>query len=125
MKIRTRVNSYRDLVVWQKAMDLTIEVYNLTAKYPKTELYTLVSHTRKSAISIPSNIAEGRSRGSRKDFIKFLIIAFGSSAELETQLEIAQRLKFILADDSKQAKNLLEEVMKMLNKAIKTLKANT
>jgi four helix bundle protein len=125
VQTKTKVDSYKDLIVWQKAMDLVIDIYNLTAKYPKSELYTLTSQTRKSAVSMPSNIAEGRSRGSRKDYIRFLIIAYGSGAELETQLEISRRLKFVSEKDIEKVNNLLIEILKMLNKTIKTLKANT
>ncbi|MFA5991201.1 MAG: four helix bundle protein [Candidatus Doudnabacteria bacterium] len=113
-----KVQSYRDLIVWQKAMDLVVLVYQLTDKYPKSEIYGLVSQSRRCAVSIPSNIAEGRLRGTRKDFRQFLIIAFASGAELETQLEIARRLKYILETDYSKATMLLTEVMKMLNAMI-------
>ncbi len=113
-----KIQSYRDLIVWQKAMNLVVLVYQLTDKYPKSEIYGLVSQSRRCAVSIPSNIAEGRLRGTRKDFRQFLIIAFASGAELETQLEIARRLKYILETDYSKATMLLTEVMKMLNAMI-------
>jgi len=75
-------------------MNLVVEVYKLTDNYPKTEIYGLTSQTRRSSVSIPSNIAEGRKRSSRKDYRQFLIIAYASGAELETQIEIAKRLSF-------------------------------
>lgn len=102
-------------------MDLVILVYKLTDKYPKTEIYGLISQSRRCSVSIPSNIAEGRLRGSRKDFRQFLIIAFASGAELETQLEIARRLKYLPDTEYQQATSLLTEVMKILNTMIKNL----
>ncbi len=110
------IHSYKELIVWQRSMDLVIEVYSLTEKYPKTEIYGLVSQSRRCSVSIPSNIAEGRRRGTKKDFRQFLIIAYASGAELETQLELAKRLKFANEIDFLRAESLLLEVMKMLNK---------
>ena len=109
------LHSYRDLIVWQKSMSLVVEIYKVTKLYPQSELYGLISQTRRSAISIPSNIAEGRRRGSKKDFIHFLIIAYASGAELETQVEIAKRLEFGKAQDFKAVDDLLDEVMRILN----------
>jgi four helix bundle protein len=111
-------HSYKDLIVWQRSMELVVEVYELTAKYPVSETYGLKSQSRRCVVSIPSNIAEGRRRGTKKDFRQFLIIAYGSGAELETQIEIAKRLKFTAADDFQKADQLLGEVMKMLNKMV-------
>lgn len=113
-----KIQSFRDLIVWQKSMDLVVLVYNLTDKYPKNEIYGLTSQSRRAAVSIPSNIAEGRLRGTRKDFRQFLIISFASGAELETQLEIALRLKYILQEEYQKSVMLLNEVMKMLNAMI-------
>jgi len=96
-------------------MSLVVEIYKVTKLYPQSELYGLISQTRRSAISIPSNIAEGRRRGSKKDFIHFLIIAYASGAELETQVEIAKRLEFGKAQDFKAVDDLLDEVMRILN----------
>ena len=119
---KDRINSYKDLIVWQKSMELVVEVYKLTEKYPKSELYGLTSQTRRSAVSIPSNIAEGCRRGSKKDYRQFLIIAYGSGAELETQIEIVKRLPFGKNLDFLKVDSLLSEVMKMLNKMISNLK---
>jgi len=91
----TKVNSYKDLIVWRKAMDLVVEVYKITEGFPKTEIYGIISQMRRCSVSIPSNIAEGRRRSSEKDFKNFLIIAYSSGAELETQIEISKRLSFI------------------------------
>ena len=102
-------------------MELVVAVYELTDLYPKEELYTLTSHTRKTSISIPSNIAEGRRRSSRDELRRFFLIAYGSGAELETQIEIAKRLSFGKKLDFSKIDGLLQEVMKMLNKMISNL----
>ena len=91
---QVRSHSYKDLIVWQKAMDLVELVYKLVKYFPKEEVYGLSSQIKRSTISIPSNIAEGRRRGTRKEYRQFLIIAYSSGAELETQIEIAKRLAF-------------------------------
>lgn len=102
-------------------MQLVVAVYKLVNLFPKDELYGLTSQIKKSAISIPSNIAEGSKRGSKKDFRHFLIIAFGSGAELETQIELAKRLHFTNMHDYKEIDALLEECMKILNKMIHSI----
>lgn len=112
------IYSYKDLIVWQKAMKLVVEVYDLTAQYPQSELYGLISQSRRAAVSMPSNIAEGRRRSTKKDFRQFLIIAYSSGAELETQIEIAKRLPFGQGLDFTRVDGLLNEVMRMLNKMI-------
>lgn len=104
-------------------MELVIAVYKLTEKFPKTEIYGLTMQMRRCSISIPSNIAEGRKRGSKKDYRQFLIIAYSSGAELETQIEIAKRLRFGTSADFSKVDILLEEVMRMLNKIISTLRS--
>jgi len=86
------LHSYKELTVWQKSMDLVTVIYTLTENFPKEEMYGLTSQMRKCAVSIPSNIAEGRLRGTRKDFVQFLRIAYGSGGELDTQLEIVRRI---------------------------------
>ena len=96
-------------------MDLVALIYGLTVKSPKEEIYGLTAQMKRSAVSIPSNIAEGSKRSSRKDFRNFLIIAYGSGAELETQIEIAARLNFCTIEDCDHIERLLSEVMKMLN----------
>lgn len=116
-----KIQSYKELIVWQKAVDLSVKIYSLTEKYPKEEVYGLVSQMRRAAVSIASNIAEGRYRGTRKDFCHFLRIAFGSGAELETQIEISKRLPRIQSLDYATADSLLAEVMRMLNSMIEKL----
>lgn len=112
--------NYKNLIVWQKSMELVIEVYKITDKFPPHELYGLTSQSRRSSVSIPSNIAEGRQRGGSSEFYRFLSIAFGSGAELETQLEIAKSLPYGKNLDFSKVSNLLEEVMKMLRKLLQS-----
>jgi four helix bundle protein len=113
------VIAHKDLEVWKKAMDLAAQVYSLTARFPKEELYGLTSQIRRSAVSIPSNIAEGAARHSRKEFIHFLHIASGSVAELETQLLLATLMGFISRDNPLPQ---TEEVRKMLLGLLRSLK---
>lgn len=115
------LHSHRELVVWQKAMDLVVRVYHLTEQFPRSEQYGLVSQMRRAAVSIPSNIAEGRSRGTRADFVQFLRIAHGSAAELTTQLELAQRISFVSMTDRALIEVLLIEITNMLNAMIRRL----
>jgi len=123
MEIGNIIYSYKDLVVWQKSVELVVVIYALTEKFPQAEIYGLTSQIRRAAVSIPSNIAEGRRRGSRKDFRQFLLVAYSSGAELETQLEITRRLPFGKSLNYSGANSLLLEVMKMLNKMLSTLKS--
>lgn len=117
------MQSYRDLIVWQKGLDLVTKIYDTTSQFPKEEIYGLTSQMRHSAVSIPSNIAEGYARKHKQEYIQFLRIAFGSGAELETQVEIAKRLHYISGESTQEIENLLTEVMKMLNKLISSLVA--
>ena len=89
------MKDYRELIVWQKAMDLVEAIYRTTARFPKEELYGLTSQIRRAAVSIPSNIAEGQARNTTRDFLHFLAIAYGSLKEVETQVLIAERLGYI------------------------------
>lgn len=118
-----KIYSYKDLIVWQKAVELVIIIYELTEKFPRSEIYGIVSQMRRASISIPSNIAEGRMRRSKKEFVHFLLTAYSSGAELETQIEIAKRLPKTKNLDYTKVDNLLEEVMKMLNKMTSTLRS--
>ena len=116
-----KITSYKDLTVWQKAMDLCEAIYLITNSFPKSELYGLISQIRRCSVSIPSNIAEGYRRGHKAEYIQFLRIAYGSGAELETQLLVALRIGYIKRHEFDELNNLLEEIMKMLNKMISTL----
>ena len=117
--------SYKDLIVWQKSIDLAVELYALTDNFPQSEVYGLSSQMRRAAISISSNIAEGRRRGTRKDFTQFLRIAYGSGAELETQLLISQRVMKGNSAKYEKVDLLLNEVMRMLNVMIKKINPTT
>ncbi len=121
----TKIFSYKDLIVWQRSVELVIAIHKLTEGFPKEELYGLTSQVRRAAMSIQSNIAEGRFRGTRKDFLQFLRVAYSSGAELETQLEIAKRLKQTKNLDYKKVDSLLLESMKMLNIMIRKLNSKT
>ena len=116
------IRNYKDLIVWQKAMDLSVEIYKLVKKLPKEETYSLSDQMRRAAISIPSNIAEGKSRASQKEFSYFLSIAQGSRSELETQIQLCERIGYLNADDTKNALDLLIELEKMLVKLQATVK---
>jgi len=117
------IKSYKDLIVWKKAVQLAREVYTLTEKFPQSELYGLTNQMRRCAVSIASNIAEGRRKGTKKEFRQFIAIAFGSGLELETQIEISKSLPFGANIDYNNAQSLLMEVMKMLNKMLYSLKS--
>ncbi len=116
------INTYKDLIVWQKSLELTKGVYLLTEKFPKSEIFGIISQMRRASISIPSNIAEGFVRKHRKEFSQFISIAFGSGAELETQIVIAKSLNFTKNQDYEKVDLLLVEIMKMLNKLNSRLK---
>ena len=113
-----RARDYKDFVVWQKAIDLAVEVYRLIKLLPKFETYGLSDQMRRAVVSIPSNIAEGQGRNSTKEFVYFLGIARGSQKELETQIYICTRLGYFTEEEASTALNLCEEVGKMLNALI-------
>ncbi len=92
------IKSFRDLDVWKLSVDLAETIYRITARFPRAELFTLTTQMRRAAVSIPSNIAEGRSRNSTREFLHFLSISRGSLAELETQIELAIRLGYAVSD---------------------------
>ncbi len=117
------IQSYKDLVVWQKSISLVEEIYNLTGQFPKEEIFGLMSQMRRAAVSISSNIAEGRTRSYKKEFVQFLLTAYGSGAELETQILISKRLQKTKNLDYKKVDSILVEVMKMLNTLIYKLKS--
>lgn len=112
------INSFKDLIVWQKSYDLVKITYNLTKQMPQEERFSLTDQARRSSISIPSNIAEGYGRGSKKDYVRFLWMAYGSSTELETQLLLMKDLYNI---DINTAYINLNETQKMLYAMIKKL----
>jgi len=109
-----KIQSHRDLIVWQKAMRLAAEVYRLTAGFPRTEEYRMTAQITRAAASVPANIAEGHARGTRRDYANFLAIAKGSLAETETFLLLALDLQFTTLEKSQSALDLIVEVSKML-----------
>lgn len=117
------INSYKQLIVWQKSIQLVKEIYILTNNFPKNELFGLTSQMRRASVSIPSNIAEGRCRSIRKDFANFLRNAFASGAELETQIIISKELPHTKNNNYQLIDKLLDEIMRMLNIMIKKLKS--
>ena len=118
------MNSYRDLIVWQKSFEFTKEVYRLTSTFPKEEIYSLTSQMRRAAVSIVSNIAEGFSRKSFRENAQFLSISFGSTSEVETQLLLAKDLHFASEKEFARAESLLLEIRKMLNTMLSNAKKN-
>ncbi|MCZ6674295.1 MAG: four helix bundle protein [Verrucomicrobia bacterium] len=116
-----KVRDYKELKVWQRSFELTKEIYLITKRFPEDEKYGLTSQIRRAAVSVPSNIAEGANRGSTKEFIRFLYIAIGSSAELESQLLLVEELGF-LNKSICESKEKLQEVIKMLHGLIRSLK---
>lgn len=113
------IKDFKELIVWQRAIELAGEIYKVTAKLPDSEKFGLVSQMRRCAVSIPSNIAEGHRRSTRRDFASFLRIAYGSTSELETQLVICEKLGYKLG--SNKAVDLLTEISKMLTVMIRKL----
>ena len=113
--------SFRDLAVWQKAMQLTVNVYELTKAFPREELYGLTSQVRRAAVALPSNVAEGHGRLNRREFRQFLGIARASNCELQTQLELARRLGYGNPNDIQQSEKLSHGVGRMLYAIIESL----
>jgi four helix bundle protein len=107
-------SSHRELVVWQKAMDVAVQVYRLTEHFPRSELYRLTSQVTRAAASVPANIAEGNGRASRRDYANFLSIARGSLNEMETFLFLAIRLGYLREHETASTLDLITEVGKML-----------
>ncbi len=110
------MHRYKELKVWQKAVDLAVEIYKITEKLPRIEKFGLVSQMNRAAVSIPSNIAEGAGRNSTKDFNNFLSIALGSSFELDTQVIIAYQLEYISEQNFENIDNELKHLQNMISK---------
>ncbi|MDY0152671.1 MAG: four helix bundle protein [Candidatus Cloacimonas sp.] len=108
------IESFKDLFVWQKAMDFAEEVYNLSKFFPKEELYALTNQIHRAVVSIPSNIAEGKGRNSLAEYLHFLAVAQGSLAEVETQILLAIRFGYITKTDSEKALAQRDEISRML-----------
>ncbi len=118
-----KVQNYKDLIVWQKAMDLAEEIHRLSKSFPKDELYGLTSQIRRAAVSVPSNIAEGQARSSTAEFLKFLSISHGSRAEVETQLLLALRFLYLQEPQARMALALLQEIKRLLHGLENSLEA--
>ena len=113
--------SYRDLVAWQKAMDLVTEVYRVTDSYPRREMYGLTRQVREAAVSVPSNIAEGKGRKTRRDYVQFLYRSRGSLLETLTQLEIGKNLGFLKLEAFEATFERASEVGRVLNGLIRNI----
>jgi len=116
-----KIKDFRDLDIWKKGIEIVKDIYNIVEKFPKQEFYGLVSQIQRSAVSIPSNVAEGFNRFHNKEYKQFLYIALGSCAELETQIEIASELRYI---SNEKKKNILEKInheSRMLTNLIKKI----
>ncbi len=115
------IKDYRDLEIWKRSMDLVEAIYEMTRAMPKEEVYGLTAHVRKTSVSIPSNIAEGFSRWHTKEYRQFLFVALGSCAELNTQILIAARLKFLDPDKIVAVSQEIDVVSRMIMALIKKL----
>jgi four helix bundle protein len=107
-------SAFRDLIVWQKAMDLTVEIYKLVKHLPIEETYALSDQMRRAAVSIPSNIAEGQGRVTAKEFIRFISMSRGSLYELSTQIELCERLNYLERSQTAPIHGQISEIAKML-----------
>jgi len=113
--------NYSDLIVWQKAMGFVEEVYRASSRFPREEVYGLTSQVRRAAVSIPSNIAEGQGRRSRREFRRFLRVAHGSLREVETQVLLAERLHYLDTDTKGQLMRMSSEIGRLLNGLVRSL----
>ncbi len=116
-----KINSFRDLIVWQKGVELVVRVYELTRSFPDNEKYGLVKQMRRAAVSIPSNISEGHGRRARVDYQRFLKMSIGSCNELETQVEVSYRLEFLNIMEYEQIRDDIDEISRMLMAIVKKL----
>ena len=112
-KRKVKLKGHKDLEVWKISVDLAVDIYKMTENFPKEETYGLISQMRRSAVSIPSNIAEGAARKHKKEFIQFLYIGLGSLSEAETQIILAERLGYI--SDTSELYEKISSIKKMLN----------
>ena len=121
--IKTPAKNYRELIVWQDGIKLAKAVYKLTEKFPRQEVYALADQVRRAAVSVPSNIAEGQARRSPGDFRRFLHIALGSLAEVDTQLILAQEFGYLSKEDVDSMDELIQNLRKKLYALINSLPA--
>ena len=118
---KKKIQSHRDLIAYQKAYQLTLEVYQATRQFPASELYGMVSQMRRSAVSIPCNIAEGYERGHRKEYVHFLRIARGSCSELETLLSLSKDIGYLGSQEYEMLNGLQDEAARLLRRLITSL----
>jgi len=123
MSDEQKARDYRDLLVWQKGISLAKKVYEITERFPSAERFGLISQMRRSAVSIPSNIAEGQARHTTGEFVQFLSHAEGSAAELDTQRILSEEFKFCGAAEAAQIREMISELRRMLNSLRRKLHA--
>ena len=116
------MGTHKDLKVWKRSLDFVTVIFNITKNYPKSEKFGLINQIRRSAVSIPSNIAEGAARNHNKEYIQFLYIALSSASELDTQIRISNNLEFLSKDKSTELLEELEIISKMLQGLIRSIK---
>lgn len=112
---------YKDLIAWQKAMDLVVEIYTATDQFPSRERFSLTDQIRRAAVSVPSNIAEGQAHFSKREFLHFLRHARGSLAEVETQMLLAQRLKYLSSNEAERISKSVDELGRIMSGLIRSL----
>jgi len=117
-----KLKTYKDLIAWKKSYQLCLNIYELTKTFPKSEIFCLSDQIKRSALSVPSNIAEGYSRHQTKEYIRFLYISYASLAELETQLMLAKDLSYIDSDRFKKALHMQNDVQRLMMGLIRSLK---
>jgi four helix bundle protein len=120
---KQKLESFKDLQVWQKAYSLVVAIYKATGSFPGSETYGLVAQMRRAAVSVPCNIAEGYRRNSRKEYLQFLAVAYGSTAELETQLLLARDLGLLGSESFSALDRLVSDVSKLLSRLINALRS--
>jgi four helix bundle protein len=119
------VKTYRELIAWQKSVDLAVHIYRITEEFPRSEQYGLTNQVRRAAVSVSSNIAEGQGRGTTNDFRRFLAIAYGSLQEVETQIIIAQQLGYLGDSAATEALDLCAETGRIINGLTRSLPSTT
>jgi four helix bundle protein len=119
---KNTIRSFKDLIVWQRSMDLAVRIYRITQKLPASEQFGLTSQLRRASVSIPSNIAEGYGRQSTGNYRQFLSISRGSLMEIETQINICDRLKYLAQSDTENIFKEITEISKMLTSLISKIK---
>lgn len=120
--MKEKINNFKELKVWQKAYDLALRIYKITADFPKEELYGIVSQMRRAGVSVVSNIAEGYSREGRPEYLRFLFIAYSSLSELETQILLSKDLGYIRETNFNELMKIKDEIGAMLYRLIQSLK---